>query len=167
MSLITPDFGLVFWMVVIFGIVFLILSKVGFPIISGMVEKRTDHINQSLKAADEARESLAGLSEQQKKMIEETRRQQADILSEAARTREEIIAGAREKAQNEADKIVLDARERMAAERENTLRDISSQVALLSVDVAEKVLRENLADTASQNALIDKLVKEVSSAEMN
>lgn len=167
MSLITPDFGLVFWMVVIFGIVFLILAKVGFPIITGMVGKRTAHINESLQAADEARAALAGLSEEQKMMIEETRRQQAEILSEAAKTREEIIAGAKEKAQLEADRIVVDARERMAAERENTLRDISSQVALLSVDVAEKVLRDNLSDSAAQNALIDKLVKEVASAELN
>ena len=167
MSLITPDFGLIFWMVVIIGLVFLILAKVGFPIITGMVRKRTEHIEGSLKAADQAREALSSIEQSSAQMIEQTRAQQAEILSDAAKTREQIISQARADAQQEADKVAAQARERLAAERENALRDINSQIATLSVEVAGKLLREKLSDDKTQNELIDKLVAEVAAAPLN
>ena len=70
MSLITPDFGLIFWMVVIFGLVFFILAKFGFPVITNMVGKRSDHIAQSLEAAEEAKLKLGTIAEEQARMID-------------------------------------------------------------------------------------------------
>ena len=167
MSLITPDFGLIFWMVIIFGAVFFILAKFGFPIITDMVSERTDHIADSLKAADDARVALAGLGEQQKQVLEETKKQQAEILAEAVRSREGIISGAQDQARTEADKIIAEARSRIDAEREEALKDIRSQVAMISVEVAEKIVRERLSDIGEQSALLDRLVEEASAAQIS
>ena len=129
MSLITPDFGLIFWMVVIFGLVFFILAKFGFPIITKAVGKRNDHISQSLEAASEARRSLAGLEDEQKAVIEQTRSEQARIMKDATAAREELLAQSREQARAEAGAILEQARTQIAAEKESALRDVRSQVA--------------------------------------
>ena len=114
MSLITPDFGLLFWMVVIFGIVFFLLAKFGFPVITNAVQKRSDHIADSLKAADEAQARLAGMAEEHARMIEETRLEQSRILKEASESREKIIAQAREEAAAEASKLLEHAKVEIA-----------------------------------------------------
>lgn len=167
MSLITPDFGLIFWMVIIFGAVFFLLAKFGFPLITGMVEKRSNHIADSLKAAKDAREELAAFAEEQKQMIAATRQEQGQILKEAARTRDDIIAQAKEDASREAAKIIEHARVEIEAERESALRDLRNQVALLSVEVAEKIVRKNLEGTPDQLALVDRLVDEVAKTQPN
>lgn len=162
MSLITPDFGLIFWMVIIFGVVFFILAKFGFPLITGMVEKRSDHIADSLRAAEEATRKLEQLSSQQAAMIEQTRLEQGRILKETAEARDRMIARAKQEASEEAAKIIAQARTQIEAERESAVRDIRSQVATLSVGVAEKILRKQLEDTGEQQALLDTLVDETS-----
>ena len=86
MSLVTPDFGLLFWMVIIFGVVFFVLAKFGFPVITGMVRKRSDHIEESLKKAQEAQEALENLTRESRRINEEARAEQGRILKEATRT---------------------------------------------------------------------------------
>lgn len=162
MSLITPEFGLLFWMVIIFGAVFFVLAKFGFPIITDMVHKRSDHIADSLKAAEQATERLAGLAEEQARLIEQTRLEQSRIISEASETRDRIVAQAKEQATEEAARIIDHARVEIAAERESAIRDIRRQVALLSVDVAEKIVRKELDAEAGQMELVDRLIDEAS-----
>ncbi|MBQ9399782.1 MAG: F0F1 ATP synthase subunit B [Bacteroidales bacterium] len=162
MSLITPDFGLLFWMVVIFGILFFILAKFGFPMITGMVEKRNRYIADSLRQADEARASLANLAEEQSKLIEQARLEQGRILKEASQTRDKIIAQAKEQASEEAVKMIEHAKKQISAEKESALKEIRTQVAMLSVEVAEKVVRENLKTQSDQLALIDRMMDELS-----
>ena len=164
MSLITPDFGLLVWMTLIFGVVFFVLAKWGFPMITGSVEKRAARINDSIKAAKEAEEKLRGLAEEHSRMIEETRQEQNRILKEAAASRDAIIGKAKEQARDEASRILEQARTQIAAEKESALRDVRREVALLSVSVAEKVLKKSLSDTDGQAALVDRLVDEVSSS---
>ena len=166
MSLITPDFGLLFWMVVIFGLVFFILAKFGFPIITKAVQNRSDHIADSLKAADEAQARLAGLAREQAKMIEETRLEQSRILKEASESRERIIAQAKEEAAAEAAKLLDHAKVEIAAERESAIRDIRRQVAMISVEVAEKIVRKDLEGDAGQQGLIDRMVDEAAQAQI-
>ena len=166
MSLITPDFGLLFWMVVIFGIVFFLLAKFGFPVITKAVQTRSDHIADSLKAADEAQARLAGLAEEQAKMIEETRLEQSRILKEASESRERIIAQAKEEAAAEAAKLLDHAKVEIAAERESAIRDIRRQVAMISVEVAEKIVRKDLEGDAGQQGLIDRMVEEAAQAQI-
>lgn len=164
MSLITPDFGLLVWMTLIFGIVFFVLAKWGFPMITGSVEKRAARINDSIKAAKEAEEKLRNLAEEQSRMIEETRQEQSRILKEAAASRDSIVEQAKVQAREEASRILDQARTQIAAEKESALRDVRKEVALLSVSVAEKVLKASLSDGAEQSALVDRLVDEVSSS---
>ena len=166
MSLVTPEFGLLFWMVVIFGIVFFLLAKFGFPIISKSVEKRSDKIAKSLKDADEIEARMAAWKEDEARMMEEVRRQQSAILKEAADTKARIVAEAKTEARDEAAKILAQARTEIAAEKESALRDVRKEVAMLSVEVAEKILRNELKDPDSQKAFIDTLVDEAGKAEM-
>lgn len=165
MSLVTPDFGLLFWMVIIFGVVFFLLAKFGFPVITGMVRKRSDHIEESLKKAQAAQEALENLTQEGKRIIEEARVEQGNILKEATRTRDQIINEAKLKAQEEADKIVQHAKIEIAAERESAMRDICRQVSLISVKVVEKIVRKELDTSEQQLALIDRLVEECSKSE--
>lgn len=163
MNLVTPDTGLLFWMVVIFGVVFFLLAKFGFPVITDMVEKRSAKIAQSLKDADEIQARMASWKVEQAQMLEATRKEQSQMLREATETKARIVADA--KAQ--ADKILADAKLQIEAEKESALRDVRREVALLSVQVAEKVLRHELSDEGSQRAFIDQLVDEANQAQMH
>ena len=163
MSLITPDFGLLVWMTLIFGIVFFVLAKWGFPMITGSVEKRARRINDSIKEAKEAEEKLRNLAGEQSRMIEETRQEQSRILKEAAASRDSIVEQAKVQAREEASRILDQARTQIAAEKESALRDVRKEVAMVAVSVAERVLKKSLADSGEQAGLVDRLMDEVSS----
>ena len=156
-----PDSGLLFWMTIIFVIVFLILAKFGFPVITGMVEKRTRRIDEALSAARKAEDAIAHLSQEQERIIAETKAQQAAILQEAAAERERIIASAQNQAREEAGRIVEEARQRINEEKEAALKDARKELALISLAVADKVLRTELSDDKAQKELVDRLVDEV------
>lgn len=156
-----PDSGLLFWMTIIFVIVFLILAKFGFPVITGMVEKRTRRIDEALSAARKAEDAIAHLSQEQERIIAETEAQQAAILQEAAAERERIIASAQNQAREEAGRIVEEARQRINEEKEAALKDARKELALISLAVADKVLRKELSDDKAQKELVDRLVDEV------
>lgn len=153
-------------MVIIFGVVFFVLAKFGFPVITGMVRKRSDHIEESLKKAQEAQEALENLTQESRRLTEDARAEQGRILKEATRTRDQIIAEARQKAREEADKIVEHAKIQIAAERESAMRDICRQISLISVRVAEKIVKKELDTSEEQLALIDRLVEECSRIEL-
>ena len=160
MQLITPDAGLLFWMVVIFGLLFFLLGKFGFPIITSMVEKRNATIEKSLKDAHEIEARMAGMLAEHAQMLEDARKEQAQILREAADTRSKLIADAKEQAREEAAKILADARTEIEAEKEAALRDVRKEVAVLSVSIAEKILRKELSEDKEQREYIDRMVEE-------
>ena len=145
MNLVTPDSGLLFWMVVIFGLVFFLLWKFGFPVITSMVEKRNATIEKSLKDAHQIEAQMAGMLAEHAQMLEDARKEQAQILREATDTRNKILA---------------DARTEIEAEKEAALRDVRREVAVLSVSIAEKILRKELADDRAQRDYIDRMVEE-------
>jgi len=149
-------------MTLIFAIVFFVLAKWGFPAITGMVEKRADRIDESIAKARKAEQLLSEMTERHSAMIEETRAEQARILREAAQARDTIVEQAKQQAQDEASKILGHTRTQIAAEKEAALQDIRTQVAALSVDVAEKILRDKLSDTQVQMDLITRMVDEIS-----
>jgi len=160
MSLITPDFGLLVWMTLIFGIIFFLLAKFGFPMITGMVEKRSERISESIKKANEAEEKLASLAQEQTKMIEETRKEQTRILKEASQARDTMVETAKVQARDEAAKILADAKKQIEAERESAMREIRRYVAEISVGVAEKIVRKELSSDDAQKALIERMIEE-------
>ncbi len=167
MSLITPDIGLVFWMVVIFGVVFFILAKFGFPIITRSVEKRSNHIRESLAQAEKARLSVEEAALQRQQMLDETRTEQGRILQEASRERDAIIADGQRKAREEAAEILRSARAEIASEKEDAERDLRARVSALSLAVAEKVMRKDLESDKEQISLLERFADEASQAQMN
>ena len=162
MNLMLPDSGLLFWMTIIFAIVFFILAKFGFPVITGMVDKRAKRIDEAIAAARKAEESLAGLAQEQERLLSEARTEQARILQEAAVQRDNMIVQAQEQAREEAKKIMDEAKARIQEEKEAALRDVRKEVALLSVTIAEKVVRKELSTDKGQMELIDRMIDDLS-----
>ena len=162
MSLITPDFGLFFWMTVVFLVVLFILWKWGFPVIVKMVDERKAFIDESLKKAHEANERLANIQKEGESILQEAREKQAQILKEAADTRDAIVEKAQDKARAEGARLLEEARAAIEQEKKAAIADIRKQVATLSVEIAEKVLRQNLKDDKAQMDLIDRMLDDVS-----
>ena len=162
MNLLLPDSGLLFWMAVIFAIVFFVLAKFGFPMITGMVEKRRVRIEESIGAARKAEEAIAHLNQEQERILAETRAEQARMKKEAAQERDSMIALAREQARVEAQKIIDEAKVRIAEQKEDALRDMRREVSLLSLSIAEQVIRKELKSDEGQRQLVDTLVDELS-----
>ena len=160
-SILTPDLGLLFWMLLAFLIVFFLMAKFGFPVITKMVEERKQFIDESLRKAHEANERLAGIREESERLRSEARARQAEILSQAKATGDGIVREARERAQAEGAKLLQEAKAQIEAEKENALRDIRETVADLSVAIAEKVVRQKLADDKEQQKLIERMLDEV------
>lgn len=160
MGLLTPDPGTLFWMIVIFGIVFFVLAKFGFPAIIEMVDKRKEYIDKSIEDAREATERLAQVKAESEEMLSRAREERTAILKEAAATRDRLISEARERARSEARKALDETRHQIAAEKESAINDIRRQVAVISVDIAEKILRKNLKDEKVQLELIDRIIAE-------
>lgn len=161
MSLLTPDAGLLFWMLLSFGIVFVVLSKYGFPVIVKAVEKRKEYIDQSLESAREASRQLAGIKNEGEKILAQAREKQSEILKEAMAEKEQIIGEAREKASLEARKQMEEATMRIAEEKDKAIREIRTEIADLSVAIAEKVMKEKISRTDEQEKIINGLLDEI------
>ncbi|MBO8473548.1 MAG: F0F1 ATP synthase subunit B [Bacteroidetes bacterium] len=164
MSLLIPDSGLLFWMLLIFAIVFVILAKFGFPVITKMIAKRRDHINDSLRLAEEAEVKLGQMKQEHARIIAQAREEQNRILKEAAQERDNIIRQAQTQAQDEGRKILDEAKTRIDAEKESALREIRGQVALLSVRIAEKVMRKDLSSDQAQLDLVTRMLDEATAS---
>ena len=160
-SILTPDFGLLFWMLLAFLVVFGLLAKFGFPTVIKAVEDRKNFIDESLKNAREANEKLANIKAESEKILREAREQQAQIIKEAMATRDSIVDEAKGKAQAEGQQLLEEAKKQIAAEKESALSDIRSQVADLSVQIAEKVIRRQLQNDGEQERYIQRMLNEV------
>ena len=162
MDLLIPSTGLLFWMTITFLVVFCLLWKFGFPVITGMVKERQAFIDESLKKAHEANERLANIQKEGESILQEAREKQAQILKEAAETRDAIVEQAQTKARSEGARLLDEAKAAIEQEKKAAIADIRQQVAALSVEIAEKVLRQNLKDDKSQMDLIDRMLDDVS-----
>lgn len=158
--LLQPEAGLLFWMFLSFGIVFAVLAKFGFPIITKMVEDRNAYIEKSLDAAKEANKQLAHIKEQSEAILASAREEQVKILKDAESTRTRIINESKELAHAAGLKELEELRKQMKLEKEDAIKDIRRQVADLSVDIAEKIIRNNLNSSTEQMAMIDRLIDE-------
>ena len=164
-SILTPDLGLLFWMLLAFLVVFFCLARFGFPVIIKMVDERKQYIDESLGKAHEASESLAHIRQEGEVLLQEAREQQAKIMKEAAMTRDAIVEQAQDKAHEESARLISEAKKQIEIEKQAAIRDIRSQVAELSIQVAEKILQEKLSNDKSQMELINRLLDEVSKRE--
>ena len=161
MDLLIPSSGLLFWMTITFFVVLFILWKWGFPAITDMVRERKAFIDDSLRKAHEANDRLANLQQEGESILQEARGEQARIMKEATSTRDAIVGQAQEKAKAEGARLISEAKAEAENERQNAISDIRSQVAQLSVKIAEKVLREKLSTDKAQMDFINRLLDEV------
>lgn len=162
MGLLIPSSGTLFWMIVIFAVVFFILAKYAFPVIIRMVDERKRYIDESLESARLANEQLAQVKSESERLLTQAREEQAQILKDAVATRDRMLKEAQARAQAEAKRALDETRQQIIAEKESAINDIRRQVAVLSVDVAEKILRKDLTGEKEHIELIDRLLDEMS-----
>ena len=161
MGLLQPESGLLFWMLLSFIVVFVILAKYCFPVITKMVEERRVFVEKSLEAAKEAKAQLDNIKTESEALLQQAREDQMKILNEAAAAKERIISEAKGQAQAEAQKQLEEAKRQIRLEKEAAVREVRSQIAMLSVDIAEKVIRNKLDNTPAQMSMIDRLLEEM------
>ena len=160
MDLVTPGVGLIFWSTLFFLILLLILGKFAWPAILTAIKARNESIKKALDAADKAKEEMAQLKADNEKILAEAKTERDALLKEAKQVKEKLIAEAKEKAADEAKKMVKGAREAIQTEKAAALNDIKSQIAGLSVEIAEQILRMKLEESEAQKELVDKLINE-------
>ena len=165
MDLLIPSTGLLFWMTIVFLIVLAVLWKWGFPAITKMVKERKDYIDDSLRKAHDANEKLANIQKEGESILQEAREKQAEVLKEATATRDAIIAKAENQAKDRSAQLIKDAKAEIEQEKQQAIREIRGQVAELSVKIAEKIVRQQLATDDEQMELINKILDEVADSE--
>lgn len=149
-------------MILSFGIVFIILSKYGFPVIIKAVEQRKAYIDNSLETARQANEQLANIQAEGEKILTEAKERQSAILREALAEKEKMIDEARQKAAAEAHLQMEEATRRIREEKEKAIREVRMEIADLSIAIAEKVMKEKISRDKEQQSIIDRLLDEVS-----
>lgn len=160
MSFLLPETGLLFWMLLAFGVVFFILYKYAFPAILSSIDERKKFIDDALKNAQEANEKLARIEQQGNALIKAAQDEQARILKEAVSTRDRLLKEAHEKALDESEKIMAETRRLVQQEKEDATREMRTQVAELSLSIAEKVLRKELSGDERQEAFTREMLDE-------
>lgn len=160
MELLTPAFGLIFWSTLIFLVVFSILRKFAWkPIIDGLNEREND-IDSALKMAEETRAEMAKLKADNENLLAQARAERDTIIKEAKEASNYLISQAKEKATAEGSRILEDAREALQQEKAAMMATIRKDVADLSIEIAEKVLRKELSDKKTQQDLVAELISE-------
>ena len=161
MELFTPEFGLIFWMFVAFACLYFILAKWAWPFIIKSMEERADLIDKGVAIAQEAKAKLDNAKAEADKLVAEARNEQAEILREAAKMRNELIEKARGEAADEAKKVTDAAQVSLEQARKEAEKQLRSEVGDLALQIAEKVIRRNIANDDAQRALVDQYLSEV------
>ena len=160
MDLVTPGIGMIVWSTLFFLILLFILGKFAWPAILSAVKARNESIKNALDAADRAKKEMEKLQADNEQILAEAKAERDALMREAKAMKEKVIADAKEKATEEAAKLVKNARESIQREKSAALNEMKEQMASLSVEIAEKLLRRKLGDAKAQKELVDKLIKE-------
>jgi F-type H+-transporting ATPase subunit b len=161
MDLVTPGIGLVFWTTVVFGLLLFLLSKFAWKPILGAVKEREENIEKSLQVAEKARNEMRELQSINEKLAADARIERDAMLKEAREIREQMISEAKGKANEEAERMLTAARETIRSEKNAAVAELKNQVATLSIEIAEKILRSELSGDARQKALSSQLMEDV------
>lgn len=161
MDLVTPGIGLIFWTVIIFGILLFLLKKYAWKPITNAVKTREESIRSALKAADTAKEEMQQLQADNEKILKEARGERDALMKEARDVKETIISEAKQKAEAEAKKLIKNARQSIENEKASAISEIKKQVAKLSVEIAETILREELKEDKKRSELVGKLLDDI------
>jgi F-type H+-transporting ATPase subunit b len=160
-SLTTPALGTLFWSFLIFSLFFLVLTKFAWKPILNAVKARDEMIKGSLESAEKAREEMVRLQSDNESILRKAREEREVILKEAREVRDKLISEAKGQATEEAEKVIEKARTGIENEKNKALSEIHEQVATLSVEIASKIMGENLKQTANQEKLINNYLKEI------
>jgi F-type H+-transporting ATPase subunit b len=161
MDLVTPGIGLIFWTSFIFFLLLIILRLFAWKPILNAVKNREASIRSALDSAEKAKETMKKLQVKNEEILQKAKTERDTLMKEAREVKEQIINEAKEKAQHEASKIIESARLNIKNEKNAAIAEIKSQVAILSVEIAEKILREKLSQNKEQDALISRLLDDV------
>ncbi|MCC6251291.1 MAG: F0F1 ATP synthase subunit B [Bacteroidia bacterium] len=161
MDLVKPDFGLIFWMTVTFLIVFFIMKKFAWGPILKMIQEREESIEGALAAAEKAKEEMEKLQSSNEKLLAEARMEKDKMLKEAREIREKMISDAKDAAQKESQRILTEARNSIQNEKVAAINELKNQVALMSIEIAEKVVKKELSSNESQKVLVNTLINDI------
>ncbi|MBN8701438.1 MAG: F0F1 ATP synthase subunit B [Bacteroidetes bacterium] len=161
MELVKPAFGLVFWMCISFGIIFFILKKFAWGPILTMLKERETSIQNALDSAKKAKEEMLALQSNNERIVNEAKAERDKLMKEAREIKDAIISEAKSTASKEADKLLAIARENIQNEKMAAITELKNQVAKLSIEIAEKILREELSSAEKQKAIINNSLQEV------
>lgn len=161
MELFTPDFGLVFWMFVVVVLLCVVLGKFAWPVIIKSMTERADLIDKGVAYAQEAQHRLDNAKAEADKFILEAQKQQSDILREAERLKSQIIEEAKEAATVEAKKVMDAAKLSIDQARKEAELQFRNEVSSFAISIAEKLLREQMANKSAQSQLVEKLLDEI------
>lgn len=160
-SVMKPDPGLLIWTILIFILFWFIMARVAFKPIQQALKKREDDIQSSLDEAKKAREEMANLKAENEELLKQAQEERMKILKEANEAKEHIISEAKQRAKDEANKIVSNAKQEIENQRMAAITDIKNQVGVMSIEIAEKVLRKELEDGKAQERFVSKLVDDM------
>jgi F-type H+-transporting ATPase subunit b len=161
MNLVTPDIGLIFWTTLTFLILLFLLKKFAWKPILNMVKERDESIENALNSAEEAKKEMAALNAKNEELLQEAREERDKMLKEARDTKDKMISEAKEQAREEGNKLISNARESIETDKKAALADIKNQVATLSVEVAERILKNKLAEDGGQDKLVEKYIEDI------
>ncbi len=161
MDLITPEIGLFFWQTIVFLVLIFLMAKFAWKPILGAIKQREDSINDSLESAENARKEMQNLQADNERLLQEARVERDSLLKEAREIKERIISEASAEAQEKANKIVAQAQVTIQNEKNAAMADFKNQVATLSLEIAEKVIREELSKEGKQQRLVDQMLDDV------
>ena len=159
MSLVTPAIGLMFWTCIIFTLLILLLRKFAWKPILTAVDDRNEQINSALKAADKARLEIENLNNDNERILLEAKSERDQLLKEARDIKDNIINEAKEKASNEAENILNAAKSQIENEKMKAITELKNSVAVLSIDIAEKVLKNELKEKSNPEDFINSILK--------
>lgn len=163
MELFKPEFGLVFWMLIVFLIILGILAKFAWPVIIRSIEERADFIDSGVKYTQDAVRKLDEAKEQARLLIEEAHKQQVNTLQETERMRQKMIEEAKEAARGEAQKVLDEAHASIEQTKREAELQLQKQVGRLALEVAGKLLRKDLESDGEQEALVNRILDEMKS----
>ena len=161
MDLVTPGIGLIFWSTLIFIILLVLLKKFAWSPILGAVKTREESIQNALLSAEQAKKDMQNLQADNERILKEARAEREAMLKEAREIKDKMISDSKDQAKAEGDKMIKQAQSAIESEKKAAMADIKSQVAELSVEIAEKLLREELSNKKEQQKLVDKLLGDV------
>ena len=160
-SLIEPAIGLIFWTTITFVLLLVLLGKFAWKPILSAIKTREKGIEDALASAENALKDMRELKSNNEKILAQARVERDNLLKDARDMKDAIIAEAKQKAQADADRIMSTAREQITTEKNAAVAELKTQVATLSVEIAEKILRSELSSDEKQKALVNNLMKDV------